>query len=147
MTTEHAGGRRSAPVRISHMKIAPADPRQPADAPLVIEAEFDPGPGGEEHLWWIEQLQGRVKVLGGTGSPRGGMTAIRVEAPRDQVEAVARRLLTAVEEVNAAYPEGYTAWRREQDERMAGQLLQEQRRAAAPQAILDRVMDEYRSGQ
>jgi hypothetical protein len=61
--------------------------------------------------------------------------------------STARRLLTAVEEVNAAYPEGYAAWRREQDERIAGQRLEEQRRAAAPQAILDRVMDEYRSGQ
>ena len=147
MSTEHAGGRRGAPVRISHMKIAPAGPRQPGDAPLVIVAVLDPGPGGEEHLWWIAQLQGRVKVLGGNGSPRGGTTAIRVEAPRDQVEAVARRLLTAVEEVNAAYPEGYAAWRREQDERIAGQRLEEQRRAAAPQAILDKVMDEYRSSQ
>lgn len=95
-----------------------------------------------------ERLGEHVKVRAGSGSGSGPpfrLTAVHVEAPPDQVEAVARRLLTAFDEANAAYPDRYPAWRRERDDRIAEERLREQRRFAAKQAILDRVMDEHRS--
>jgi hypothetical protein len=73
------------------------------------------------------------------------LTAVQVEAPSDQVEAVARRLLTSIHEANAAYQGRYPAWRREQDEQMAEKRLREERLLADQQAILDRVIDEYRT--
>lgn len=131
------------------MSIAPGDPRPSVDAPLLIVAKLDPGPDQEELQWWMEQLRDQVKVRGGSGpwsgSSPGRLTAVRVEAPPDQVEAVTRRLLAAVDEANAAYQERYPAWRCEHDERIADERLREQRRLVAPQAILDRVMDEHRS--
>jgi hypothetical protein len=48
MADENVGRRRTQPVRIIHMSIAPGDPRSLEDAPLVIRAEFDPGPDQEE---------------------------------------------------------------------------------------------------
>jgi hypothetical protein len=110
-------------------------------------AKLDPAPDQEEQQWWMEQLRERVKVRSWSGSSPGRLTSVHVEAPSDQLEAVARRLLTAVDEVNAAYPERYPAWRREHDERIAEERLREQRRFAVQQAILDRVMEEYRSTQ
>jgi hypothetical protein len=56
-------------------------------------------------------------------------------------------LVAAIEEANAAYPERYEAWRRVHDARVAEERRREQRLSADRQAILDRVMDEYRSNQ
>ncbi len=112
----------------------------------MIVAELDPVLPREEQLWWMGQLRQRVNVLGWHGSP-AGLTSVRVQAPRDQLEAVARRLLTAIDEANAAYPEHYAAWRREHDDRIAGERLRQQGGFATQQAVLDRLMDEYHSKQ
>jgi len=145
MANENVDRRRTQPVRIIHMSIATGDPRPSADVPLVIVAKLDPMPDREELQWWREQLGERVTVRAWSGSSPDRLTDVQVEAPADQVEAVARRLLTAVEEANAAYPERYPAWRQEHDERMAEERLRLHRRLAVHQAILDKVMDEYRS--
>jgi hypothetical protein len=127
------------------MTIAPGDPRGPEHGPLVIMATLDPAPDREELQWWTEQLRDRVKVRGWSGSFPGRLTSVQVEAPADHVEAVARRLLTSIDEANAAYPGRYPAWRREHDERIAEKHLLEQRRLADQQAILDRVIDDHRT--
>jgi hypothetical protein len=143
MPNENAGGRRTQPVRITQLSIAPGDPRGRAAGPLVIMATLDPGPDRAEQQWWTEQLRARVEVRAWTGTFPGRLTSVQVETPADQVEAVARRLLTAIDEANAAYPVRYPAWRREHDERIAEEQRREQRRLAAQQAILDRVIDEH----
>ncbi len=127
------------------MTIAPGDPRGLEEGPLVIMVTLDPGPDREELQWWTEQLRDRVEVRAWSGSFPGRLTSVHVEAPADQVEAVARGLLTSIHEANAAYEDGYPAWRREHDERIAEKRLLEQRRLADQQAILDRVIDEYRT--
>ena len=147
MADENAGRHRTQPVRIIHMSIAPGDPRPSVDDPLVIVAKLDPMPDREELQWWSEQLGEWVKVRAWSGSAPDRLTDVQVEAPADQVEEVARRLLTAVDEANAAYSERYPAWRQEHDERVAEERLRLQRRLAVHQAILDRVMDGYRSNQ
>ena len=141
MPTENVGEGRTQPVRITHMTIAPGDPRGLEEGPLVIVATLDPGPDREELQWWMEQLRDRVKVRGWSGS----LTAVQVEAPSDQVEDVARALLTSIHEANAAYHGRYPAWRREHDERTAEKQRREQRLLADQQAILDTVIDEYRT--
>jgi hypothetical protein len=141
MPNENAGEGRTQPVRITHMTIAPGDPRGLEEGPLVIRATLDPGPDREELPWWMEQLRDRVKVRGWSGS----LTSVQVEAPSDQVEAVARALLTSIHEANAAYQSRYPAWRREHDERTAEKQRREQRLLADQQAILDTVIDEYRT--
>jgi hypothetical protein len=145
MPTENVGEGRTRPVRITHMTIAPGDPRGLEQGLPVIVATLDPGPDREEVQWWAEQLRDRVKVRGWSGSFPGRLTAVQVEAPSDQVEAVARALLTSIDEANAAYQSRYPAWRREHDERIAEKELREQRFLADQQAILDRVIDEYRT--
>ena len=149
MPNENAGGRRTRPVRITRLSIAQGDPRGLEHGPLVIVAALDPGPDREEVQWWTEQLSDRVEVRGWTGmssgAPPGRLTSVQVEASAEQVEAVARRLLTSIDEANAAYPVRYPAWQREHDERIAEKQLLEQRRLADQQAILDRVMDEHTS--
>jgi len=141
MPNENVGERRTQPVRITHLTIGPGDPRGLEEGPLVIVATLDPGPDREELQWWMEQLRDRVMVRGWSGS----LTSVQVEAPSDQVEAAARALLTAIHEANAAYQARYPAWRREHDERIAEQRLREQRLLADQQAILDRVIDDYRT--
>lgn len=145
MPNENAGGRRTQPIRITQLSIAPGDPRGLKEGPLVIMATLDPGPDREEQQWWTEQLRDRVEVRAWSGSFPGRLTSVQVEAPAYQVEAVARRLLTSIDEANAAYPIHYQAWRREHDERIAEKQLREQRRLADQQAILDRVLDEHRA--
>jgi hypothetical protein len=145
MANENVSGRQTQPVRIVDMSIAPGDPRRLADAPLVIHAKLDPAPDREEQQWWAEQLRDRVKVRSWSGSSPDQLTSVNVEAPLGQVEAVARRLLVAIDDANAAFAESYPVWRREHDERIAEERRREQHRLAAQQAILDRVMEEYRS--
>ena len=145
MPTENEGERRTQPVRITHMTIGPGDPSGLEEGPLVIVATLDPGPDREELPWWMEQLRDRVEVRGWSGSFPGRLTAVQVEAPADQIEAVARRLLTSIHEANAAYQDRYPAWRREHDERIAEKRLREQGRLSDQLAILDRVIDEYRT--
>ena len=142
MANEEVGRHRTQPVRIIHMSVAPADPRPSVDA-LMIVAKLA-GPDQEELQWWMEQLSDHVKVRSWVGSP-GRLTSVQVDVPEDQFEAVARRLIAAVDEANAAYPERYPAWRREHDAQMAEERLRKERRFTDYQAILDRVMDEYRS--
>jgi hypothetical protein len=146
MTDDNSGSHRTQPVRIVHMSIASDAPARLKDAPLVIMAKLENGPDqGEELQWWTEQLRDRVKIRGWGGTYPGRLTSVQVEAPFDQLEAVARRLLTAIDDANAAYPERYPAWRQERDERIAQERLRDQRLFAAQQAILDRVIREYRS--
>lgn len=144
MANEDVGGRQNQPVRIVQMNIAPGDPRRLEDAPLVIMAKLDPAPEPEEQQWWAEQLRDRVKVRGWAGSSPGQVTSVHVEAPSGEVESVARRLLAAIDDANAAYPERYPAWRREHDEQIAEEHRREQHRLAIQQDILDRIMEEYR---
>ena len=150
LTISAAALRGGEPVRIVRMSIAP-EPRRLADGPLVIVAELDPGPDPEELQWWMEQLRDRVNVRAWGGSEGSGSltgaTSVHVEAPDDQLEAVATRLVAAIDEANAAYPERYEAWRREHDARVAEERRLEERGSADRQAILDRVVDEYRSNQ
>ena len=143
MADAHAGSRRTGPVRIARMTIGP-DPRRPAADPLTIVAELDPAPDREERQWWTRQLSERVNVRAWSGTSTG-VTNIQVEAAEDQLEAVARRLLAALDEANAVYPERYAAWRREHDAEMAEQRQREERRSADRQAILDRVLNEHRA--
>jgi hypothetical protein len=130
------------------MSIMPS-PRA-ADDPQVIMAELDPAPDREELPWWMEQLRERAGIdsWGGQGSPRDRSpkrVTVQVQAPDDQFEAVARRLVIAVEEANAAYPDRYPAWRREHDARMAEERRRQERRRADHQAVLDELVAEYRS--
>jgi hypothetical protein len=141
MASEHAP--RTGPVRIVRMSIA-HDPKGPDAVPLTIMAQLDPTPDREELQWWMAQLRERVHVRGWTTSSTG-VTTLQVDAPEDQLEAVARRLLAALDEANAAYPERHGAWRREQDARVAQERQRRENRAADRQAILDQVMDEHRS--
>ena len=146
MADENVGGRQSQPVRIVQMSIEPGDPRGLDYAPLIIRAKLDPAPDRDEQQWWSEQLRDRVKVRGwGLSSPDRQLTSVNVEAPSDQVEWVAKRLLTAVDDANAAYPERYPAWRRKRDAQIAEERRREQDRLAVQQDILDRIMQEYRS--
>ena len=111
----------------------------------MIMAKLDPGPEqGREVQWWTERLRERVKFRAWAGA-NGRWTSVQVEAPSDQVEQVARLLLTAVDDANAAFPERYPVWCREHDEREAEERLREQRLFAAQQTILDRVMAEHQS--
>jgi hypothetical protein len=148
MANENFEGHRTKPVRIVHMSVEPDGPgRRLEDAPVVIVAKLEHGLDlGEELQWWTEQLRNRVKLRAWTGS-NSLMTSVSIEAPPDQVETVARRLLSAIDDANAAYLERYPAWRREHDERIAEERLREQRLFAAHQTILDRVMEEYQSDQ
>lgn len=143
MTNAHAGAPRAAYVQIVRMSIAP-DPRGPAAVPLTIAAQLDPAPEWEELPWWTGQLGERVNVRGWTGSSTGVIT-IKIEAAEDQLEAVARRLLAAVDEANAVYPERYPVWRREHDAQVAEERRRQERRATDRQAILERVMREHRA--
>jgi hypothetical protein len=142
MANEEIGRHRTQPVRIIHMSVAPADPRPSVDA-LIIVAKLA-GPEEEELQWWMEQLSDRVKVRSWVGSP-GRLTSVQVDALEDQFEAIARRLIAAVDDANAAYPKRYVAWRQEHDALTAEGRLRKQGRLADYQAILSRVMDEYRS--
>ena len=74
MPNENAGEGRTQPVRITHMTIAPGDPRGLEEGPLVIRATLDPAPDREELQWWMEQLRDRVKVR--SWSIYGGATEI-----------------------------------------------------------------------
>jgi hypothetical protein len=143
MADAHAGSPRTGPVRIVRMSIA-RDPRGLYEDPLTIVAELDPAPEREELPWWTGQLDGRVNIRGwSVVSP--GVTRIQVEAAEGQLEAVARRLLAALDEANAAYPERYAVWRREHDAQVAEERQQQERRSADRQAILDRVLSEHRA--
>jgi hypothetical protein len=125
MGDQDATAPRTEPVRIVGMRIAPPYPPGASPgpgAPVTIVAQLDPGPGRAELGWWKEQLLGRVKVgaWGGAGAPGSSalaarLTQVHVEAPAGELEAVARRLVAAVDEANAAYPDRYPAWRRERD--------------------------------
>ena len=77
----------------------------------------------------MEQLSDRVKVRSWVGSPVR-LTSVQVDAPEDQFEAVARRLIAAVDEANAAYPERYAAWRQEHDALPVKGRLRKERRLA-----------------
>jgi hypothetical protein len=92
---------------------------------------------------WTSEL----KASSGSGPPgsSAGLTAVHVEAPEDQLEVVARSLVIAVAEANAAYPERYATWRQERDAQVAEECRREEQRSADHQAIRDRVLDEYRS--
>jgi hypothetical protein len=149
MGDQDANAPRSGPVRIVSMSITPH--RRTGD-PLTIVAQLDPAPDQAEMQWWIEQLRERVKVEAWSGSGAPGpltgpprMTRVHVEAPDDELEPVARRLIAAVEEANAAYPDRYRTWRRARDAQVAEEQRRQQQRLAEQQAVLDRVMDEYRS--
>ena len=141
MADENVGAPRTGPVRIARMSTAPE--AGSAGDSLILVAHLDPAPDREELPWWMEQLRDRVKVLGWVGTS-AGVSNVQVEAPSDQLEAVARRLVTAVEEANAAYPERYAAWRREHDAQAAEERRREERRNADRQVILDRLLDEHR---
>jgi hypothetical protein len=144
MANENDGEHRTRPVRVVHLSIADA-PARLKDAPLVIMAKLDPGPDqGREVQWWTERLRERVNFRGWSGV-NGRLTSVQVEAPSDQVEEVARRLLTAIDDANAAFPERYPVWLREHEEQEAEERLREQRLFDAQQTILDRVMEEYQS--
>jgi hypothetical protein len=132
------------------MNIAPRPPGAPEE-PLVIRAELEPALDRAELPWWAEQLRQRagVRGLGGHGGPQDPplrVVTVQVEALRDQLGAVARRLVAAVEEANAAYPEDYPAWRRDRDARQAREQQQQQQqeqRLASHQAVLDNVLAEH----
>ena len=152
MADAHAGSPRTGPVRIVRMSIA-SDPRGPDADPLTIVAHLDPAPDWEELPWWRGQLRDLVNVRW-SGSSTGAttiqastrkVTTIQVEAAEDQLEAVARQLLAAVDEANAVYAERYAAWRREHDAHVAEERRRQERRSADRQAILDRVMGEHRA--
>lgn len=145
MSDENAGGRQSQPVRIVQMSIELGDPRGLDYAPLIIRAKLDPAPDRDEQQWWSEQLRDRVKVRSWSGSsPSRQLTSVNVEAPSGQVESVAKRLLTAIDDANAAYPERYPDWRRKRDAQIAEERRREQGRLAVQQDILDRIMQEHR---
>jgi len=152
MGDHDASATRGGPVRIVGMRIAPPYPPGAAPRPgamLTIEAQLDLGPHRAESQWWMEQLRSRIEVgpfssAGGPGSWTGLVT-VHVNAPADGLEAAARRLAAAVDEANAAYPDQYATWRRERDAQVADERRRQQQRRAEQQAVLDRVMDEYRS--
>lgn len=73
------------------------------------------------------------------------MSTIQVDAAEDQLEAVARRLLAAVDEANAVCPERYATWRLEHDAQVVEERRRQERRSADRQVILDTVMKEHRA--
>ena len=141
MADASAGSPRTGSVRIVRMSIAP-DPRGPDAVPLTIVAQLDPASDRVELPWWMEQLRDLLNVRCTRLST--GVTTVQVDAAEDQLEAVARRLLAAVDEANAVYPERYATWRREHDAQAAEERRREERRNADRQVILDRLLDEHR---
>jgi hypothetical protein len=142
MGDQHMSTPRTAPVRIVGMRIAP-EPVARADGLLTIVAQLDPGPDRSEWSWWMEQLRARVNVEAwtlptGMGSS-SEMTAVHIWAHEDQLEEAAKQLLTAIEELNAA--------RREREARVTGEQRRQQQSLADLQAILDRVINEYRENE
>jgi hypothetical protein len=139
MADVRSGSPRTGSVRIVRLSIAP-HPQGPDAVPLTIVAQLDPAPGWEELPWWRGQLRDLLNVRWGGSST--GVTTIQVDAAEAELEEVARQLLAAVDEANALYPERYAVWRREHDAQVAEERQRQERRSAARQAILDRVMNE-----
>jgi hypothetical protein len=99
------------------------DPQKSDDFAVRFVAELDPPPSREEQSRVGDEIAHRVKVCGWSSSP--GQFAVHVEAERDNLEIVAKEILAAV------------------DRHSANGRTTRQRRFAADQAVLDRVMSEY----
>ena len=112
---------RTSPVMVTRMSV---DTHNSTEFAVRFVAELEPPPARESQSWWGDRISDRVKVCGWSSSP--GQFAVHVEAERDELEVVAKEVVAAVSVANAA--PGRTA---------------RQRRFAADQAVLDRVMSEY----
>jgi hypothetical protein len=86
----------------------------------------------------------RVRIVGysggGSGSP--GRFTISVDAPRDQLETIARHVRDALLEATATFAERYQADETERAERAGAYQLGRSQQTEADQAVLDRVMNE-----
>ena len=111
---------------------------------LQIQAELEPPPPSEECWWWAAQVSRRVRIVGysGGGSGSAGRFAISVDAPRDQLETIARHVRDALVEATASFAERYQADETERAERAAAYQLGRSQQTEADQALLDRVMSE-----
>ncbi|HET9092202.1 MAG TPA: hypothetical protein VFN50_07325 [Acidimicrobiales bacterium] len=113
--------RTPGPVMVTRMTV---DSHNSDEFAVRFVAELEPPPSREEQAWWGDEIANRVKVCGWTSSP--GQFAVHVEAERDELEVIAKEVVAAVTVANSS--PGRTA---------------RQRRFAADQAVLDRVMSEY----
>jgi hypothetical protein len=111
----------SSPVMVTRMTV---DPHRSDEFAVRFVAELEPPPARDSQAWWGDQISHRVKVCGWTSSP--GQFAVQVEAERDELEVVAKEVVATVACANAT-----------------PRRTARQRRFAADQAVLDRVMSEY----
>jgi hypothetical protein len=111
---------------------------------VQLQAELAPPPPNQERWWWAAQVSRRVRVVGYSGGGSGATRPfhISVDAPRDQLEAVARQVRDALVAATATFAERYQA---DETERAKGALayqLARRQQAEADQAVVDRVMSE-----
>jgi hypothetical protein len=111
---------------------------------LQIHAELEPPPPSEERWWWAAQVSRRVRIVGysGGGSGSAGRFAISVDAPRGQLETIARQVRDALLEATATFAECYQADETKRAESAAAYQLGRSQQTEADQAVLDRVMNE-----
>lgn len=114
---------------------------------VQITVDLEPVCPNEEWPWWSEQLR-RLGITpdGGQGS-REGHTKLHFRVKPPDVQVTARELIAAIDAAAVGYPENFEAWRRERDEKRAAKKRRQDESSAPYQAILDTVMDQYRSGE
>jgi hypothetical protein len=111
---------------------------------VQLQAELEPPPPNQERWWWAAQVSRRVRIVGYSGGGSGATRPfqISVDAPRDQLEAVARQVRDALVEATATFAERYQSDETERADRALGYQLARRKQAAADQAVVDRVMSE-----
>lgn len=111
---------------------------------VQLQAELEPPPPNQERWWWAAQVSRRVKIVGysGGGSGSAGRFAISVDAPREQLEAIARQVREALVEATATFAERFQADEAERAEGAAAHQLARRQQIEAAQAVIDRVMSE-----
>lgn len=129
-------------MRVSRMEVQPDAPGE-ARAGAYVIADLEPAPPRESQWWWTERLLHRVRISASGGSD--GHFRVHFRVPLDQLEVTARRLLTAVEEASSVFPSEYEADRHARESRRAAEAHEREEDLAPKQAILDRLMEEYRS--
>jgi hypothetical protein len=133
------------PVQVIKMEAhRPYGPPKPDEVHLI--AVLRPAPAKEISWWWHRRLHDRVRGVYGFGGG-GGPDELWVQAdvPLDRLEVTARLFLNEVAEANRVFPDCYESDLRERDRHQAEETARQQDDLTEKQAILDRVMDEYRS--
>ncbi len=133
------------PVQVIKMEAhRPYGPPKPDEVHLI--AVLQPAPAKEFSWWWQRRLHDRVKgvyAFGGGGRP--DELWVQADVPLNRLEVTARLFLNEVAEANGVFPECYESDLRERDRKQALETGRQQDDLTEKQAILDRVMNEYRA--